>query len=45
MNVVVYACFIDYRKAFDNVKHGKLIEVLKQTGIDQTAEIRKEDHT
>ena len=30
MNVDVYACFIDYTKAFDCVKHEKLITVLKQ---------------
>ena len=34
MNVNVYACFIDYRKAFDCVKHDKLIEILNKTGID-----------
>uniref|UniRef100_A0A8D9EV91 Craniofacial development protein 2 n=1 Tax=Cacopsylla melanoneura TaxID=428564 RepID=A0A8D9EV91_9HEMI len=30
----VYACLIDYQKAFDRVKHEKMIEILKQTGID-----------
>ena len=25
----VYICFIDYAKAFDNVKHGKLIQIMK----------------
>lgn len=35
MNVNVFACFIDYRKAFDCVKHHKMIEILKETGVDQ----------
>uniref|UniRef100_A0A8D8Y176 Craniofacial development protein 2 n=3 Tax=Cacopsylla melanoneura TaxID=428564 RepID=A0A8D8Y176_9HEMI len=30
----VYACLIDYQKAFDRVKHEKMIEILKKTGID-----------
>ena len=30
----VYACFIDYSKAFDTVKHKELIESLKTTDID-----------
>ena len=34
MNHEVYACFIDYRKAFDCIDHGKLLEVLRKTGID-----------
>ena len=29
----LYAAFIDYSKAFDNVKHQKLIEILKNAGI------------
>ena len=28
----MYICFIDYAKAFDNVKHGKLIQIMKQVG-------------
>ena len=29
----VYICFINYAKAFNNVKHGKLIHIKKQVGI------------
>ena len=29
----IYLCFIDYTKAFDNVKHDKLIEILKQLDV------------
>ena len=32
----IYACFIDYSKAFDTVNHEKLIECLKTTDIDQS---------
>lgn len=35
MNVDVYTCFIDYRKAFDCVIHQKMIEILRRTGIDE----------
>uniref|UniRef100_A0A8D9EQ38 Craniofacial development protein 2 n=1 Tax=Cacopsylla melanoneura TaxID=428564 RepID=A0A8D9EQ38_9HEMI len=31
----VYACLIDYQKAFDRVKHEKIIEILEKTGIDK----------
>lgn len=34
VNVDIYACFIDYHKAFDRVKHDKLINVLEKIGID-----------
>lgn len=34
MNVDVYACFIDYRKAFDRVQHHKMVEILKDLGLD-----------
>ncbi|XP_072402422.1 uncharacterized protein [Diabrotica undecimpunctata] len=34
MNKDVYICFIDYAKAFDNVKHEKIIEVLHKIGVD-----------
>lgn len=34
VNHNVYACFIDYQKAFDKVEHDKLIKILKVTGID-----------
>lgn len=30
----VHLCFTYFSKAFDNVKHEKLIEVLRNTGID-----------
>ena len=30
----VYICFIDYTKAFDRVKHVKMIECLSEIGID-----------
>ena len=30
----VYICFIDYTKAFDRVKHTKMIECLQEIGID-----------
>ena len=29
-----YICFIDYTKAFDRVKHSKIIECLSEIGID-----------
>lgn len=35
MNVDVYACFIDYCKAFDMVRHDKMIEILRTTGVDR----------
>jgi len=34
VNRDVYACFIDYQKAFDKVEHDKLIKILEVTGID-----------
>ena len=30
----LYACFIDYAKAFDPVKHSEMVEALARTGID-----------
>ena len=30
----VYMCFIDYEKAFDKVKHSKLIEILQNLNLD-----------
>lgn len=30
----VYACFIDYERAFDTVKHEKLIELLEFSDIE-----------
>lgn len=35
MNQDLYACFINYRKAFDCVQHEKMINILKSTGIDK----------
>ena len=32
----VYMCFIDYTKAFNWVKHSKIIECLKEIGVDDT---------
>ncbi|KAL4104588.1 hypothetical protein QTP88_019882 [Uroleucon formosanum] len=34
INQKVYLCFIDFVKAFDKVRHEKLIEVLRKIGID-----------
>lgn len=34
VGVDVFACFIDYEKAFDTVRHDKLIDVLVQLGLD-----------
>lgn len=34
VNLDVYCCLIDYAKAFDRVQHGKMMEILKKTGID-----------
>jgi len=35
VNQNIYACFIDYQKAFDNVKHENLIEILNTYGVDK----------
>ena len=35
MSKNVYACFIDYSKAFDTVKHAELIKSLQTTDIDE----------
>jgi hypothetical protein len=35
VNQNIYACFIDYQKAFDNVKHNKLIKILDNVGVDK----------
>ena len=29
----VYLCFVDYQKAFDRVKHSKLLEVMEKAGV------------
>src|SRR5688572_25193108 len=31
----LYLCFVDYRKAFDRVKHDKLVEVMEKAGIPE----------
>lgn len=36
MYVDVYAYFIDYQKAFDRVQHHKMVEILKDLGLDDT---------
>ena len=33
----VYICIIDYTKAFDRVIHSKMIDCLKEVGIDDRA--------
>lgn len=34
MSTDVYACFLDYQKAFDCVDHGKLINILQNMNLD-----------
>ena len=34
MSVDMYACFIDFRKAFDRVRHETLIQILVDIGLD-----------
>ena len=29
----IYLCFVDYQKAFDRVRHDKLVEVMEKAGI------------
>ena len=31
----LHLCFVDYQKAFDRVKHDKLIEVMEKAGIPE----------
>ena len=31
----LYVCFVDYQKAFDRVKHDKLLEVMEKAGIPE----------
>lgn len=35
MNTTAHACFIDFSKAFDCVKHDKLMEILKGIGVEE----------
>ena len=45
----IYCCFIDYAKAFDCVDHNKLLEILKEMGIqvywEQQLELDMEQQT
>lgn len=34
VNCDIFACFIDYEKAFDKIQHEKMMQILKDTGID-----------
>lgn len=34
MNKDVYFCFVDYKKAFENIKREKLLEKLAKIAID-----------
>lgn len=34
MNQDVFLCAIDFEKAFDKVRHGKMLQLLKKSGID-----------
>ncbi|KAL1458712.1 hypothetical protein WDU94_008838 [Cyamophila willieti] len=34
VNCNVFACLIDYKKAFDRVKHEKMVDILEKIGID-----------
>ena len=31
----LYLCFVDYQKAFDRVKHDKMVEVMVKAGIPE----------
>ena len=31
----IYVCFVDYQKAFDRVKHDKLLEITERAGIPE----------
>jgi len=33
VNKKVYACFIDYQKAFDRINHEKLFVIMEKAGI------------
>ena len=35
MDKKVYLCFVDYQKAFDRVRHDKLLEVMEKAGISE----------
>lgn len=34
VTVIVYACFLHYEKAFNKVRHGKLLKILLNTNTD-----------
>ena len=38
----IYFCFIDYAKAFDCVDHNKLWKILKEMGIPDHLQVRKQ---
>ena len=38
----MYFCFIDYAKAFDCVDHNKLWKILKEMGIPDHLQVRKQ---
>lgn len=35
MNILVHVCAIDYHKAFDCVRHDKMVEILNKTVADR----------
>ncbi len=35
VNKNIYLCFIDYQKAFDRVRHDKLVEIMEKAGIPE----------
>lgn len=34
VNETIYACFIDFEKAFDRIQHSRMVSILEQSGID-----------
>jgi len=34
-SVNVYACFVDYKTAFDSIKHEKLLHIMEKAGIPE----------
>jgi len=35
VNKKVYECFVDYKKAFDNINHEKLLHIMEKAGIPE----------
>ena len=31
----IFLCFVDYQKAFDGVKHDKLVEIMERVGVPE----------